>query len=147
LCALFENTKEKFKIYLENALNYWKRKKKRIFIFLPGFGPVQQQPASAPRPAPARGPLLPPAPAPSWAKSRPPAQNRASALLFSVPAADIAGPLVGSAFFLKPPASGVSKTPPIRFHLAILLFPSLGMPPGYKNGVAAPPRSTSTYKS
>jgi hypothetical protein len=38
LCAPFENTKEKFKIYLENALNYWKRKKKRIFTSL-GFWP------------------------------------------------------------------------------------------------------------
>jgi hypothetical protein len=26
VCIFFENTKEKFKIYLENALKYWKRK-------------------------------------------------------------------------------------------------------------------------
>jgi hypothetical protein len=52
LCALFENTKEKFKTYWKNVLKYWKRKKKRSFISLLGFGQVQQQPDSAPRLSP-----------------------------------------------------------------------------------------------
>jgi hypothetical protein len=35
----FENTKEKFKIYFENALNYWKRKKEKDFYFPSRFWP------------------------------------------------------------------------------------------------------------
>jgi hypothetical protein len=54
LCAPFENTKEKFKIYLENALNYWKIKKKKDLFLFSKFGPVQQKPASAPPFPPAR---------------------------------------------------------------------------------------------
>jgi hypothetical protein len=78
LCAIFENTKEKFKIYLKNPWKTWKRKRKRFLLppwllaHWPSWQPFPPRllllgPLGLPEPmANARGPpLLLPAPL-SW---------------------------------------------------------------------------------
>jgi hypothetical protein len=146
-CVYFLKIQKAIQNWFENLLWEIRKEKEKENHFLSVFGPpaplglLPLRPVSLfllPRPAPSLG----------RAQLRPPAQNRASAPLFSVPVTDFAGPRVGRAFFLKPPASGVSKNSTDRILNVIFLFPSLGPPPGYKNGTAAPSAShRPTYRS
>jgi hypothetical protein len=125
------------KIQKRNSKSIWKMlwnirkgKKKRIFIFLPGFGLVQQQPASTPRPASrARSPLL------SHARSF--LGRAAVAGLVRANAPSLSAPSLTSqartSGRLLPSHDGIgflSKLPPIRFHLPNLPLSILGAASG-----------------